>query len=52
MAERLGKEAAVFVPTGTMGNQIALRILGVPGTRVIAGPLAARRRPTSAARRR
>ena len=37
MAERLGKEAAVFVPTGTMANQIALRILGVPGSRVIAG---------------
>jgi threonine aldolase len=37
MAERLGKEAAVFVPTGTMGNQIALRILGVPGSRVVAG---------------
>src|SRR4051794_25260046 len=37
VAERLGKEAAVFVPTGTMGNQIALRLLGVPGTRVVAG---------------
>jgi threonine aldolase len=37
MAERLGKEAAVFVPTGTMGNQIALRILGIPGSRVVAG---------------
>jgi threonine aldolase len=36
-AERVGKDAAVFVPTGTMGNQIALRLLGVPGTRVIAG---------------
>src|SRR5213076_1711121 len=37
LAARLGKEAAAFVPTGTMGNQIALRIMGVPGTRVIAG---------------
>jgi threonine aldolase len=37
LAGRLGKEAAVFVPTGTMGNQIALRIMGMPGTRVIAG---------------
>ena len=37
LAARLGKEAAVFVPTGTMANQIALRILGVPGTRVVAG---------------
>jgi threonine aldolase len=36
-ARRVGKEAAVFVPTGTMGNQIALRLLGAPGTRVIAG---------------
>jgi threonine aldolase len=37
LAGRLGKEAAVFVPTGTMANQIALRLLGVPGTRIIAG---------------
>jgi threonine aldolase len=37
MASRLGKEAAVFVPTGTMANQIALRILGTPGSRVVAG---------------
>jgi threonine aldolase len=36
-AERVGKDRAVFVPTGTMGNQIALRLLGVPGTRVVAG---------------
>ncbi len=36
-AERLGKEAAVFVPSGTMANQIALRVLGVPGTAVVAG---------------
>jgi threonine aldolase len=36
-AERVGKEAAVFVPSGTMGNQIALRMLGVPGTAVVAG---------------
>src|SRR5436853_108814 len=26
-AERVGKEAALFVPSGTMGNQIALRVL-------------------------
>jgi len=37
LAARLGKAAAVFVPTGTMANQIALRIMGVPGTRVVAG---------------
>jgi threonine aldolase len=36
-AERVGKPAAVFVPSGTMANQIALRILSVPGTRVVAG---------------
>jgi threonine aldolase len=36
-AERVGKEAAVFVPSGTMGNQIALRLLGRPGTVVVAG---------------
>lgn len=36
-AERLGKAAAVLVPSGTMANQIALRLLGRPGTAVIAG---------------
>ena len=36
-AARVGKEAAVFVPSGTMGNQIALRLLGRPGTAVVAG---------------
>jgi len=36
-AERVGKEAAVFVPSGTMANQIALRLLGRPGTKVVAG---------------
>ncbi len=36
-AERLGKEAAVFVPSGTMANQIALRLLGTPGTNVVVG---------------
>ena len=48
-AERLGKEAAVFVPSGTMGNQIALRLLGVPGTRVVAGGRSTSS-PTSGAR--
>ena len=43
-AERVGKEAAVFVPSGTMANQIALRVLGVPGTAVVAGRSPARRR--------
>lgn len=36
-AERVGVEAALFVPTGVMGNQIALRVLTEPGTTVIAG---------------
>jgi threonine aldolase len=35
-AERLGKEAALFVPSGTMANQIALRLLARPGTLIIA----------------
>ncbi|MCU1494388.1 MAG: Threonine aldolase [Acidimicrobiaceae bacterium] len=36
VAERLGHEAAVFVPSGTMGNNIALRLLADPGTEVLA----------------
>jgi threonine aldolase len=36
-AERMGMEAAVFVPSGVMGNQIALRVLGRPGTAAIVG---------------
>src|SRR3954465_10280555 len=36
-ADRVGKDAAVFVPSGTMGNQIALRLLGQPGTSVAIG---------------
>ncbi|HZT65812.1 MAG TPA: GntG family PLP-dependent aldolase [Acidimicrobiales bacterium] len=36
-AERVGKAAALFVPSGTMGNQIALRLLTTPGTTVVAG---------------
>jgi threonine aldolase len=37
MAAILGKEAAVFVPSGTMANQIALRILTRPGDDVVLG---------------
>jgi threonine aldolase len=33
----VGKEAAIFVPSGVMGNQIAVRILASPGDLVIAG---------------
>jgi threonine aldolase len=36
VAELLGKEAALFVPSGTMGNQIALRTLTHHGDAVIA----------------
>jgi threonine aldolase len=36
-AERVGMEAALYVPSGTMGNQVALRLLAPPGTAVIAG---------------
>ena len=37
VAEMLGKEAALFVPSGTMANQIALKILTRPGDDVIVG---------------
>ena len=36
-AARVAKEAALFVPSGTMANQIALRLLAPSGTAVIAG---------------
>jgi threonine aldolase len=36
-AQLTGKEAALFVPSGTMANQIALRILARPGEAVVAG---------------
>lgn len=36
-AERLGKEAALFVPSGTMANQIAIRVHTQPGDALIAG---------------
>ncbi|MBW3667990.1 MAG: aminotransferase class I/II-fold pyridoxal phosphate-dependent enzyme [Actinobacteria bacterium] len=36
-AERVGKEAALFVPSGTMANQLALRLLTAPGTAVVTG---------------
>ncbi|MCU0292185.1 MAG: beta-eliminating lyase-related protein [Thermoanaerobaculaceae bacterium] len=34
-AERLGKQAAIFVPTGTMGNQVAIHLQARPGSEVI-----------------
>jgi threonine aldolase len=36
-AARVGKSAALFVPSGVMANQIALRVLTTPGTAVVAG---------------
>ncbi len=35
-ADLLGQEEAVYLPTATMGNQIALRLLSEPGDEVIA----------------
>jgi threonine aldolase len=35
IAETLGKEAALFVPSGTMSNQIAIRLHCAPGSEVI-----------------
>jgi len=36
-AARVGKPAALFVPSGTMANQIAVRVLAPPGSLVVAG---------------
>lgn len=38
VAALLGKEAALYVPTGTMANQVALRTLTRPGDEVIVSP--------------
>jgi threonine aldolase len=35
-AQKFGREAALFVPSGTMGNQIAIRLHTQPGQEVIA----------------
>src|SRR6202163_5020785 len=37
IAALLGKEAALFVPSGTMANQIALKVLTRPGDEVVVG---------------
>src|SRR4029077_15400849 len=37
IAELLGKEAALFVPSGTMANQIGLKVLTRPGDEVVDG---------------
>ncbi|MHB1251716.1 MAG: threonine aldolase family protein, partial [Acidimicrobiales bacterium] len=36
-AEMMGKEAALFVPSGVMANQIAVRVLTRPGDVIVAG---------------
>ena len=36
-ADRLGKAAGLFLPSGTMANQVALRTLAGPGQMVVAG---------------
>jgi threonine aldolase len=36
-AERTGKEAALFLPSGTMANQVALRVLAAPASLVVVG---------------
>src|ERR1700688_726464 len=36
-AARLGKDSAIYVPSGTMANQLALRLLTRPGDVVVAG---------------
>src|SRR5919197_135811 len=41
-AELLGQEAAVFLPTATMANQIALRILAEPGDEIPAAEMGRR----------
>jgi len=37
VAELLGKEAALFVPTGVMSNQLCLKVLTRPGDEVLLG---------------
>lgn len=37
IAKLLGKEAALFLPSGTMANQIALKVLTRPGDDVVVG---------------
>lgn len=37
IAELLGKDAAIFVPSGTMANQVALKMLTQPGDDVLVG---------------
>ena len=36
-AARVEKPAALFVPSGTMANQVAFRVVTTPGSAVVAG---------------
>src|SRR5580692_4099893 len=36
-ARRMGKPSALFVASGVMANQVAVRVLTSPGTAVVAG---------------
>lgn len=36
-ALRVGQEDALFLPSGTMANQVALRVLATPGSLIVAG---------------
>src|SRR5271163_1686958 len=36
-ARRVGKAAAIYVPSGTMANQLAVRLQAAPGSLVVAG---------------
>jgi len=36
VARRLGKEAALYVPSGTMGNQVSIKVHTQPGDEIIA----------------
>jgi threonine aldolase len=38
VAKLLGKPAAIFLPSGTMANQVALRVLTQPGDDVVVSP--------------
>src|SRR6201996_239513 len=37
IAALLGKEAALFMPSGTMSNQIAIKLLARPGEEIVVG---------------
>ena len=51
-AERVGKPAAMYVPSGTMANQVALRVLCPPGPARHRRPAPARRHLRGRPRRR